>query len=333
MTRLLAFLHFFSFSPAAETLPPERIQAAAAYSAAHGGHALLIKQNGKILHESYTNGHTRREPHRIYSGTKAFWGLAAFAAEQEKLFTFDERVADTITEWQADPRKSRITVRQLLDFSHGLEPLFGLHENTFPDRTTAALKAGAVAAPGKSFIYGPAALQVFHELLARKLREKKQSPTRYLERKVLGPLDLGPQRYLPDQRGVPLLAAGFMQTARQWSELGTWVLKHDEVRTKINGSSANAAFAFGFWNNHAAESKSAREVDAEAMLDKKWHEQSWRHACLCRSAPADLIACIGSYGQRLYIVPSQKLVIVRLAKDSKPNDAEMLRLLFGDLRQ
>jgi hypothetical protein len=28
-------------------------------------------------------------------------------------------------------------------------------------------------------------------------------------------------------------------------------------------------------------------------------------------------------------VPSQKLVIVRLAKDSKPNDALMLRLLFG----
>jgi CubicO group peptidase (beta-lactamase class C family) len=64
------------------------------------------------------------------------------------------------------------------------------------------------------------------------------------------------------------------------------------------------------------------------MLDKKWHAQSWRNACLCRSAPADLIACIGSYGQRLYIVPSQKLVIVRLAKDSKPNDAQMLRLLF-----
>ena len=65
------------------------------------------------------------------------------------------------------------------------------------------------------------------------------------------------------------------------------------------------------------------------MLDKKWPAQSWRNACLSRAAPADLIACIGSYGQRIYIVPSQKLVIVRMAKDSKPNDAEMLRLLFA----
>lgn len=328
MTRLLAFLHFFTFSHAAETLPAAGIQAAAAYSAAHGGHALLIKQNGKILYESYTNGHTKREPHRIYSGTKAYWGLTAFAAEKDGLFTFDERVADTITEWRGDKRKSQITVRQLLDFSHGLEPMFGLHENSFKDRTAAALKAGAVAAPGKSFIYGPAALQVFHELLARKL-EQKQTPTRYLECKVLGPLGLGSQRYLPDQHGTPLLAAGFMQTARQWSELGAWMLKHEELLMKLQGSSANAAFAFGFWNNHAAESKAAREVDAEAMLDKKWHQQSWRNACLCRTAPADLIACIGSYGQRLYIVPSMKLVIVRLAKDSKPNDAQMLRLLFS----
>ena len=327
MKPLLAFLHFFTFASAAETLPAHNIQAAAAYSAAHGGHALLIKQHGKILHESYTNGHTKHEPHRIYSGTKAYWGLTAFAAEKDGLFSMDERVAGTITEWQKDPRKKNITVRQLLDFSHGLEPMFGLHENSFKDRTAAALKAGAVAAPGKSFIYGPAALQVFHELLARKLQ--RQTPTRYLERKVLGPLGLGSQRYLPDQHGAPLLAAGFMQTARQWSELGTWMLKHEDVLMRLQGSSANAAFAFGFWNNHAAGFKAAREVDAESMLDKKWSQQSWRNACLSRSAPADLIACIGSYGQRLYIVPSLGLVIVRLAKDSKPNDAQMLRLLFS----
>lgn len=48
-----------------------------------------------------------------------------------------------------------------------------------------------------------------------------------------------------------------------------------------------------------------------------------------QTTAADLIACIGSFGQRLYIVPSRKLLFVRLAKDSKPDDAEMLRLLFG----
>jgi len=330
MVRTLAFLFLTVVALAVETLPQERIQALAAYSTAHGGHALLIKQNGKTLHESYTNGHTKNEPHRIYSGTKAFWCLTAFAAEKDGLFKLDDRVADTITEWQSDKRRSKITVRQLLDFTSGLEPLFGLHENTFKDRAAASLKASIVGTTGKSFIYGPAPLQVYHELLARKLRAKEQTPTRYLERKVLGPLDLGSQRYLPDPKGVPLLAAGFMQTARQWSELGSWLLKNEDTQSALKTSDAN--HAFGFWNNHAATSKFAREVDVEDMLDKKWPAQSWRNACLCRSAPADLIACIGSYGQRIYIVPSQKLVIVRLAKDKKPNDAEMLRLLFAKLQ-
>ena len=328
MTFLLALVFPFFHSAAIEPLSAERIQAVAAYSAAHGGHALLILQDGKMLHESYTNGHTKREPHRIYSGTKAFWCLTAFAAEKDGLLKLDERVCETLTEWRDDPRRSKITVRQLLDFSSGMEPVFGLHENEYKDRTSSALKASVVGTTGKSFIYGPAALQVYHEVLKRKLKAQKLTPTRYLERKVLAPLDLGPQRYLADQSGAPLLAAGFMQTARQWSGLGSWLLKHEDILSRIKSSSANRAYGFGFWNNHAAESKSAREVDVEDMLDKKWHEQSWRDACLCRSAPVDLIACIGSYGQRLYIVPSQKLVIVRLAKDSKPDDAEMLRLLF-----
>lgn len=333
MTRFLGLLTLLTSCQAVVPLSADRIQAAAAYSTAHGGHALFIRQNGKIIHESYTNGHAKREPHRIYSGTKAFWCLTAFAAEKDGLLDLDDRVSDTITEWQDDKRRSKITIRQLLDFSSGMEPLFGLHENDYKDRTASALKASLVGTTGKSFIYGPAALQVYHELLARKLREKKQSPARYLERKVLAPLDLGSQRYLTDQHGAPLLAAGFMQTARQWSELGAWLLKSEDILNSLKTSDANRAYGFGFWNNHAAESKSAREVDVEEMLDKKWHEQSWRNACLCRNAPADLIACIGSYGQRLYIVPSQKLVIVRLAKDSRPNDAEMLRLLFPPVQR
>ena len=172
---------------------------------------------------SYPGRASADTPQRIYSGTKAFWNLAALAAEEDGILNLDERVADTITSWRQDPRKSQVTIRQLLDFSSGLAPGFGMQVNEYGDRDKTALRLPIVAEPGKAFIYGPAALQVFHQVLKDKLEGK--TPTEYLERRVLRRMHLGPQRYLNDRAGNPLLAAGFLLTARQWAKMGELVLR------------------------------------------------------------------------------------------------------------
>lgn len=311
--------------------------AAEAYSVKTGGMAFLVKVNGKIVRETYSNGGDKNVPQKIYSGTKAFWSLTALVAAEEGLLKLDEPVSKTISEWADDKTKSQIVIRDLLNFTSGLSPMPELHENDHPNRTAAALKARSLAQPGERFFYGPASLQVFHEVLARKL--KKKTPTRFLEREVLSPLGLGSQRYLPDGKGVPLLAAGWMQTARQWSGMGRVILEKGEpvldeddgfFAEAMNGGKANEAYAFGFWNNHAAESKSSREIDVETMMERKLIAQSWKNICLSKIAPADLVACIGSYGQRLYVVPSKKLVIVRLGKGGDFKDAPFLKALFGE---
>ena len=81
------------------------------------------------------------------------------------------------------------------------------------------------------------------------------------------------------------------------------------------------------WNNHLAPG--GREVDPEDMLELPWHRQEWSGACLCKSAPADLLACIGSGGQRLYVVPSRGLIIVRQGGFGRFHDGEFLSRLFG----
>ena len=196
---------------------PATVRAAAAYSASQGGKSFLAIQRGQTLLEQNAG-----EPRKIYSGTKAFWGLAALAAVEDGLLSLDERVADTIPAWAGDPRKARVTIRQLLDFSCGLEPVFYLHNDNPGDRDQIAIRASIVAEPGAAFIYGPSSLQVFHQVLEQKLRG--ESPTRYLERRVLRPLGLGSQRYLKDRAGNPLLAAGWQLSARQWARLGQLVL-------------------------------------------------------------------------------------------------------------
>ncbi len=331
---LLALLSFIKGNGSALALDSASIKAAAEYSAARRGIALLIVQHGKTIFESYSGNHSAQETHRIYSGTKGFWVLAALAAEEEGILKLDERVALTIQEWRSDAGKNQITIRQLLDFTSGLEPTSLLHGDTVPDRNAVALRLPMAATPGERFIYGPASLQVFGELFRRKLAPYRETPTRFLERKVLRPLGLGPQEYKRDQAGNPLLATGFRLTAEQWSRIGRLilsggapVLSQRSLSQALRGTNANPAFGMGFWNNRSAGPR-AREFDIEDMLEHDWWEQEWREACLCRDAPADTIAAIGSGYQRLIVIPSMNLIIVRLGRNARFSDGEFLRILL-----
>ena len=328
---MVLLLSLVNAATAISSLDPAAVRMAADYSARHRGFSFLAIQDGRTLLEQ-----NAKTPHKIYSGTKAFWDLAALAAAEDGLISLDDRVAETITNWRSDPQKAQVTIRQLLDLDSGLEPQFFLHEIQSGDRDATAMRARMVAEPGSAFIYGPAALQVFHQVLKEKLRS--ESPTHYLERRVLHRLGLGSQRYLTDRAGNPLLAAGWILSAKQWAKLGQLVLANGRpvispasLQQCWRGTTANRAFSLGWWNNRAAPD--GREFDFEQMLIPKWQNQDWHDACLCRDAPNDLVACIGSEGQRLYVIPSLELIAVRHADGGSFSDAHFLRLLLGRERQ
>jgi CubicO group peptidase (beta-lactamase class C family) len=315
-------------------LDTDALRTAADYSAGHKGTALIVIRDGRTIYSEYSRS-ARAKPMKIYSGTKGFWNVAALAAQEDGILELDERVAQSIPEWASESRKSSITIRQLLNFSSGLNDAFSLHNDGWKDRAAHAVKQPVVGTPGRSFIYGPAALQVFHEVLKRKLASRDETPTHYLERRVLRPLGLGRQRYLADASGNPLLAAGFVMTATDWGRMGKAILHGGAPALRrgmddaFRGSSANPMFGLGFWNNHLAGSAGSREVDPEDLLELKWYQQSWSNTCLCHSAPSDLVASVGSGGQRLYVVPSLNLIVVRQGFISKFSDCEFLRRLFG----
>src|SRR5207245_9945042 len=132
-------------------------------------------------------------------------------------FKLDYRVADTITAWKADPRRSQITIRQLLNQTDGIEPAPHLHSESIRDRNAAAIQLPLVAAPGSAFAYGPSHLQIFAELLRRKLNGR--STISYLEENVLSPLGLTSLDFKKEGRGNPLPATGFELSERAWARL------------------------------------------------------------------------------------------------------------------
>ena len=317
-------------------LRPSDCARAAKYSEDRRGVAMLAMQNGRIIFEHYANGGTAGAKWPIFSGTKSFWGITALAAVRDGLFKLDDLVSDTITEWKSDPRKAQITIRQLLSQTDGIEGASRLQRPSARDRNAMAIRLPLVAEPGSAFIYGPSHLQIFSELLRRKLGGR--TTISYIQSRVLDRLGLGRLNYKKDSLGNPLPATGFELTAREWARLGELVLGRGNYRVRqiipanllreaFVGSEANPSYGLTFWLN--SQAPTGREEDIERMLDLQWQSAQWANVCICKNAPADMVVALGSHYQRLFIIPSLKAIIVRQGSGAKFSDAQFLRLVLG----
>jgi CubicO group peptidase (beta-lactamase class C family) len=337
--RVVAFSILAAVATSASSLAdiqPGNCARAANYSENKRGFSMLVAQNGKTVFEHYANGGSADSRCKIFSGTKSFWGIAALCAVRDGLIKLEDRVADTITEWKNDPRKSQITIHQLLNQTDGIEPAPHLHGESIRDRNAAAIQLPLVAAPGSVFAYGPSHLQIFAEVLRRKLSGR--STISYLDQNVLSPLGLTGLDFKKDGRGNPLPATGFELTAREWARFGELVLGHGNYQGKqivpasllgqaFAGSSANPSYGLTFWLNRQAPN--AREIDYEKELDLMWQRAHWSGICICRAAPSDMVVALGSNYERLFIIPSLNAIIVRQGWSGKFSDAYFLRLVLG----
>lgn len=297
---------------------------------------MLVLQNGRTIFEHYAGGAVPEGRWPIFSGTKTFWGIAALCGVHDGLFKLDDPVSATISEWRNDPRKSRITLRQLLNFTDGIEGASFLHRSSIPNRDAVAIRLPNLAEPGARFIYGPSHLQILVELLRRKLGGR--SPISYIEEHVLQPLALGSMEFKPDRRDNPLAASGFELTAREWARLGELVLGRGSyhghsvvpaslLREALAGSTANPSYGLTCWLN--SQAPAGAEIDVEKEIDLPPERAQWQRVCIARAAPPDMVVGLGSGYQRLFVIPSLDAVIVRQGRDSKFSDAQFLRLVLG----
>lgn len=315
-------------------------EAAAHYSAARRGFSLLVIRDDRVFFEDYANGGGINVPQSIFSGTKGFWCVSAVAAEQDGILNLDEPVRNTITEWEGDPSRADIRIRNLLNFTAGIEPAFILHGRSVPSRNLYAIKLRPVTYPGQAFMYGPSELQIFSEVLRRKLARYRLTPEQYLSRRVLHPLGIYSVDFREDSAGNPLLASGFRLTARQWAQLGLLLLHNGaydgrqivspyRLQECFAPSRANPMFGMGFWLNRLAKVPGAREPDVENMLELPWQVQRWQMTCVCRDAPHDMISAIGSGYNRMFVFPSQNMIIVRQGRNAPFSDAHFLKIILG----
>jgi CubicO group peptidase (beta-lactamase class C family) len=291
--------------------------AAADYNRAQNGVSLLVLQRGKVLYDQFPGSGA----YELASGTKSFWGIAACVAQEQQLLHLDEPLQETLPEWRNDAR-GNITSRELLTLTSGLEG----GRIGRPPAYSEALQTMHTAPSGKKFQYGPAPFQVFGELLRRKL---KGDPLIYLQEHILRPAGVTVGRWKRDSQGMPHLPSGASLTAADWARFGTWVLNQDQrFSVCFQGTPANPAYGLTWWLNRPAP-------DVEMLRAMKVLLEMAKEPAI----PKDLVMAAGAGDQRLYLIPSRQLVIVRQAnkilramlRRSTWSDAEFLKRVLGAL--
>ncbi len=302
---------------------------AAAYSKAERGDAVLVMVDGRVVFEAYHGRGKADVAHVLHSGTKSFAGVLAIAAQEDGLLLLDERVSATLTEWQRDPGKSNISIRQLLTLTSGLEG----GRMGRPPTYAAAITAPTVAEQGADFLYGPNAFQAFGELLKRKLSVRSETVASYLKRRILDPLAIRPGEWPGLDTGEPQLASGAELTARDWVKFGelirhggAWggrqLVSSETLAELFEGTTANPAYGLTWWLNVPVTEELEEEVRLLAMNFKGVSEVPGLEG---------MVVAAGAFKQRLYIIPSHRMVVVRFgrSRNRQFDDANFLRLITG----
>ena len=317
---------------------------ARAYSASTSGDALLVWIDGELVLEDYPNGYDPEKAHMLTEASMLLPSLAALAAVDDGRLRLDEPVSGTIAEWKGDPRKSEVTVSELLHLTAGFEAGSYRSVPTYEQAITAPL----VYEPGSAFRYGPTAYQAFGAIMDRKGRE-------WMKSRLFKPLGIPGGRWLladPSAAGrlsmetetypAARLFDGSHLTPRQLGRIGRLLLNGGrwdgtqlikDISSLTEPTAAGPGHGLGVWLNIERESEQGSNASFFERVPEEIFLPDYDRL-IYGGAPPDLYMAAGRYNQRLYVLPSADMVVVRLGRaDVTWNDAEFLaRLLHGQTR-
>jgi CubicO group peptidase (beta-lactamase class C family) len=303
------------------------IRGAAVYSAERLGVSLLVMRGGEIVYEDYPNEGGDDRAWELASGTKSFSGIIAASLAQEGRLTLDERCADTLSEWRTDPRKSRITIRELLTLTSGIGGGFIGRPPPYAE----AVAQPALYEPGERFQYGPAPFQIFGEIVRRRTGHDALA---HIQSRIFNPLGIEPQRWRRGTDGFPHMPSGAALTARDWAAFGRYVMSPSRGEPVLDrtvydalwrGTVANPGYGLTWWLLRRGLVGPTRSERRRAGLPTD--EQLETMGLEVRMAA-------GAGNQRLYLIPEREMTIVRQATGVREalrgrsqdwNDAAFLR--------
>jgi CubicO group peptidase (beta-lactamase class C family) len=320
--------------PLAQTttaLPAASFAEMKAYSDKHKGVGLIILVDGKVAGEDYRKGADRTTRTSSQSMHKTVLAMMIGAAINDGIIkSVDEPVGTYLSEWRDDPR-GKISFRQLLSMSSGLEnPSMAKMELAamnmmLGEVSEAALGLEIAGKPG-AFNYNNGNFQIAGTALSRALTAAKRGDyASYLSETIWCPLgNRDTSLWLEHDGGEPRYFAYLDASVRDWAQVGELIrnrgasggkqlLPEAWIDEMTKAAPGNANYGLGIWRGSpwAKARRYSREWSFTATHSVPYNAE-------------DVLFLDGFGGQRVYIVPSAKLVIARSGETSMTWDDAVL---------
>ena len=282
--------------------------------------AVVVVKDGHVVAERYGPGFGVETPLISYSVAKSFTNAFLAVLVRQGRLSVTQPVG--APEWAApgDPR-ARLTVEDLLRMQSGLDAredasaTSPVAQMEFVGRAAAdmagfAARHPAKQPPGERFEYTSANTIILDRLLGQTIGGGPAGLRAFAEREVFAPLHMSNVTLEFDGAGTFVGSTWVYAPARDFARFGQLFLNDgiapDGRRILPEGwvawsrrSTLGAPYGAGFWTNDGPDPRAAQRVAA--------------------GFPRDGFYASGNLGQRIYIVPSQRLVVVRFGYSAPPS--------------
>jgi len=258
----------------------------------------IILVNGRLVMEHYFNGHNANLPWYWASAGKTLTTATIGIAQEEGLLNINNKVSDYLgTGWTSAPlaKENLITNKHLLSMTSGLDDAVGDGN----DPIDLIYKADA----GTRWAYH----NVFEKLQDVIAEATNQSFDSYFTSKLKNKIGMTGGWFESDEFNVywstTRSAARFGLLSLNKGKWNTEVIVPEEYMTEATSTSQSLNNAYGYlwWLNGKANYRLPQT-------------QLQFSGSLIPSAPNDMFCALGKNDQKIYVIPSKKMVVVRLGE-------------------
>jgi hypothetical protein len=277
--------------------------------------AVVVAHEGAIIAERYAPGYGPRTPQLGFSMTKSVMNaLVGILGREGKL---DVHAPAPIAAWSgASDARGAITLEQLMRMTSGLrldETGSGFDPSNLmfydePDMAAYASRAELVAPPGTRFAYSSASTHLVARVVRDAVGGTGEAVQRFAREELFAPLGMRDVTLEMDATGTPVGGHYLFASARDWARFGQLYLDDGVVGGRrilpegwVRWSTAatlDTDYGAGFWTSH--------NDGAHAAFAKR------------EGIPNDAYYALGNLGQRVAVLPTHRLVIVRLGRAHTP---------------